>query len=499
VALPRPSFSHARLQLALGAVFIAALLCFPAGAAAQQAVGAQLHPLWSNTSQADFDRELDMLKQAGANTARIDLSWASLETEGRGQRSQWFVDKTDTFLDHAQARGIKVIATLWATPCWASSAPADLRQGCAGAWWDRRVDRYAPTAPSDYADAAQWVARRWGGRLHALEIWNEPNEADHSFLRSPDPAASYAAIVKSAYPAVKAVAPGLPVLAGATSFNDRAFIARLYELGLRGNHDGISIHPYSENRDPDLTRGPGMEKWTFRQGVAWIRELMVANGDGAKGLWLTELGWSTCTANNGWCVPEAKQAEYVADSVRIAREWSYVKAMVVYNLRDKSSNPGSREGQFGLVRRDFTPKPAYAALAGALGAGGGPSRPSGSLKRRPALQLVRLGRAVKHNRRVRLRLRCVAGAGRSCRGMVRMAARTRASSTRLRRTHSKASGPRRFGLRPGRSAWVSVRLSRRARIVLRRGRRLPVRVMARLRSHSPGNVARSFVLKPSRR
>lgn len=45
--------------------------------------GAATHPLWSDSSVADFDAELDRLADAGANVVRIDVSWSTLEEHGR--------------------------------------------------------------------------------------------------------------------------------------------------------------------------------------------------------------------------------------------------------------------------------------------------------------------------------------------------------------------------------------------------------------------------------
>lgn len=331
--------------------------------------GAQVHSLWSSSTLEHATRELNRLQSAGADTVRLDLSWSSLEQKGKGQYAQWYVDKADAVFNAAAARGIKVVAAFHTTPCWASSAPDGLKQDCSGTWWDRNVHNYPPTSASNYADAAAWVARRWGDRMAALEIWNEPNEANQDFLISTDPAAAYAALVKAAYSPVKTTRPELPVIVGSTSFADRTFIQRLYDLGIKGHHDGIAIHPYNESRDPDDRRSAGLEKWTFRSGVPWIRRAMVANGDADKGLWLTEFGWSTCASgSSSWCVTEAKQSEYVNDAFRIAREdnWGYVKAMLVYNLRNKGTDPADRESQFGLLRRDFTAKPGWLRFRDAM-------------------------------------------------------------------------------------------------------------------------------------
>jgi hypothetical protein len=65
--------------------------------------------------------------------------------------------------------------TLFTTPCWASSAPDTIEQGCAGAWWEREVGSYPPTNPADFAEAAAWVAARWGDSMAAIEIWKTAN------------------------------------------------------------------------------------------------------------------------------------------------------------------------------------------------------------------------------------------------------------------------------------------------------------------------------------
>lgn len=351
-----------------GAIAAACAFCALSGAGASERLGGvTVHPLWGDSSVADFDRELDMAKAAGANAVRMDLSWSSLELEGEGRFSEPYVTKADTFLEHAQARGLEVIATLWSTPCWASSAPEELKQGCEGTWWEREVHLYAPTDPDDYADAAEWVLRRWGAQLRAVEVWNEPNLAVS--LKASDPAATYASILKAAYPRMKAAAPGVTVLGGSLAFSDGDFLMALYDKhAIKGHYDAIAYHPYNEWRHPGDPWLPKWRKYAYRPGTRWMRDIMVARGDAAVDLWITETGFSTCVAGSDrWCVTEDQQAEYTEASYRIAREeWPFVKAVLSYNLRNKGDAPADREAQFGLLRRDFEPKPAYAALKRAL-------------------------------------------------------------------------------------------------------------------------------------
>lgn len=328
--------------------------------------GVQLHPFWSDTTTRDVERELDMTKAAGADTVRIDLSWSTLEFEGKGRRSADYIAKVDRFFEQARSRDLRVIATFWSTPCWASTAPAERKQGCRGRWWERGVQRYPPQRASDYADAATWVARRWGDHMDALEIWNEPNLP--AFMRSPQPARAYAAIVKSAYPQIKDAAPGLPVLAGAMSLSDGMFLTALYDEGIKGNYDGLSYHPYGDGRDPSRLGPPSERRYSFRRGTRWLRDIQAAHGDSATPLWQTEVGFTTCTAAaNRPCVTESQQSDYVAEVFRIVRdEMPFVRAVIVYNLRNKGTDPADVESQFGLLERDFRPKLGYRGLERAL-------------------------------------------------------------------------------------------------------------------------------------
>jgi hypothetical protein len=348
-------------------VALALALTGSAAANAPPLRGAVTHPLWADSSVADFDRELDLLAAAGANTVRIDLGWSSLEPDAKGQHAQWYVDKADTFLAHARARGLRTIVTLFTTPCWASSAPDTIKQGCAGNWWEREVGFYPPTNPADFADAAAFVAQRWGDSMSAIEIWNEPNY--DFWFRSAVPAVDYAAMLRAAYTRIKQVKPALPVLGPAMLASDGPFLEALYAQGVRGYFDGLSLRPFNQGRSPyDSTVPPLGLPHVYLLGVPWIRSIMVAHGDAAKRMWFTEVGWSSCAPGpNIWCITQDLQARYVADAFRIIRDrWDYVQAVTVYNLRNKGTDPLDRETQMGLVHRDFTPKPSYFAFRDVL-------------------------------------------------------------------------------------------------------------------------------------
>jgi hypothetical protein len=350
--------------LAAFAVFALVAAVLPARAGAAQTAAVQAHLLWARYDSAAVSRQLDQAKQAGAGMVRVDLGWASLEVDGKGRYSAWYLAKIDHVVKQAEERGIKVLFTLWETPCWASTAPDTLKQGCAGAWWDRDVQRYPPANASDYADALAYLTKRYGRRVAAWEIWNEPNHSD--YFKASDKVASYAALVKAAYPAAKAADPGATIIAGSLADADYEFTEALYAHGVKGNFDAWSVHPYSEDRSPLHPGISGWEKKSFVSGVPRVRDTMLRQGDD-KPIWLTEFGWSTCTVRGLQayrnCVDPEVQARYLQLAFKQMQAFSsYVPVGVWFNLQDTGSDLGDRLDNYGLLSFNGAEKPAFSAF-----------------------------------------------------------------------------------------------------------------------------------------
>ena len=411
--MPRQTLRRRALRLttATAVLLATALLGATTSLAATTPLrGLQLHSLWSSSGPGTIKRELDISRDLGANVVRLDVGWSSLETAGKGRMSDGYVQRLDQFVNGADARGIKVIVTLWGTPCWASSAPEAIKQSCSGSWWDRGVTQYPPTDAGDYGDISRWVTARYGTKLAALEVWNEPNLDDDRFWKSDDEAGDYVKLLRAAYPAAKAGNADVPVLGGSLAAADKPFLDRMYAAGAKGYYDGISIHPYNEWRDPANMWQEKWRKYTLVPGTQWIREGQLAAGDKTP-IWITEFGWTTCKGMN-WCVSQKQQAAYTARSVRIiADRLPYVRAATVYDLRDEGNSKTRMDDNFGIVRHDYSPKPVYAALKSAwAGKYGKPkNRVRLSVRRHRSSLLVR-GRAkagtVLYLRLVRCGRRC---------------------------------------------------------------------------------------------
>jgi hypothetical protein len=349
-------------KLALFALVLACL-AVPSSASAAQVPAVQTHLLWSQYDTAAVDRQMDRARDAGAKMLRVDVGWSSLETTGKGQYSQWYVDKLDHVVSGANQRGLKLLLTFWETPCWASSAPASAKQGCSGNWWDRGVQLYPPNNPRDYADALAWAIRRYGNRVAAWEIWNEPNLPE--FFKADDPAGSYATLVRTAYPAAKAANPGATIVAGSLAQSDYEFTERLMRLGVGGHFDAWSVHPYSEDRSPRDPGTPGYSRMVMALGVPQVRQMLLKHGQNQP-LWLTEFGWSTCKVRGGRAyengVNESTQADYLRQAFELMRSWSYVQVGVWFNIQDTAGDPSSRVDNYGLLRDNGSEKPAFAAF-----------------------------------------------------------------------------------------------------------------------------------------
>jgi arabinogalactan endo-1,4-beta-galactosidase len=326
------------------AAICAALVAIAAGpASADQLRGVALHPMDQDRGAAVILNEFGMLHHAGATSIRFDVYWSAVETEP-GRYDDPTVRWIDWVMAEARARGLKVILDVWSTPCWDSSAPPSVDpKGCRPGWWHYPVGDYPPTNAEDYARFAAFAAERWGSDLAALELWNEPN-GGQSF-RSSRPAADYAALVKAAYPAVKAVAPGLPVIMSLGG-TDTRFLDELYFFGVQGYYDGVAVHPYNQP--------------TFA-GLTAFRSDQLAHGD-ADPLWVTEVGWSSATST------ERGQARDVASALRQLAALPYVAAVEIYDMRDDPRDPGDPGSRFGLLYADMIPKPAWAAFASTLAA-----------------------------------------------------------------------------------------------------------------------------------
>jgi hypothetical protein len=318
----------------------------------------------SDAPLALADKEIAQAQALHADVVRAELPWSVLEPRGPSQIDPRALAFADRLVEDAAARGIHVILFVDSTPCWASSAPAPLLRQCRPS---RRgpADAWPPREPSAYAAFVAYVAQRYGTRLAAIEIWNEPDQANQLYFAGPNKARRYAAVLRAAYPAIKQASPNVPVIAGSLVGSNGVFLRALYAAGIKGYYDGLAVHFYS------LTLA----------SLRSFRQVQLANGD-SKPLWLDEFGWSSCwprykMQQEQACVTPQIQAQNITSVFRTLVRTPYIAAATLYQLK------GSRAEDFGVLSGNGARKPAFAALSKVLASpfSGAPSPVTLSLRR----------------------------------------------------------------------------------------------------------------------
>jgi hypothetical protein len=311
--------------------------------------GVNVAGLGYNSTPAQADQTIALARALHAKVVRTDTPWSVLEPSAPGAVEPRALAFVDRLVGDAAASGIKVIMDVDSTPCWASSAPAALLRKCVPTR-ESQANSWAPSNPASFAAVMSFLAGRYGTRLTALEVWNEPDQANQDYLAGPEKPQHYAALLRAAYPAVKQANPAVLVLGGSIIGSNGVFLRALYAAGIKGYYDGLAVHFYT------LTLG----------ALRAIRETQLANGD-SKPLWLDEFGWSSCwpryrTQQEQACVTPAVQGSNLTNVFRSLARTPYVAADVSYKLQ------GSVAENFGVLNANGTRKPAFGSLAQVLAA-----------------------------------------------------------------------------------------------------------------------------------
>jgi hypothetical protein len=369
--LPRPAKAMALVLCALAWLLAPDHARATAGAHAAAGAplgGINIGGLEHGSSPAEADRSIARAKQLHARIVRVAFPWAMLEPREAQVLDAHALAFTDRLVSDAAAAGIRVSVTVGTTPCWASSAPRALLSRCRPGQ-DSRANAWPPREAADYAAVVAALAQRYGSRLAAIEVWNEPDQSNEDYFAGPNKPAAYTAVLRAAYPAIKHADPSLPVLGGSLVGSNGRFLRALYRAGIRGYYDGLSVHFYN------LTLA----------SLRSIHEVQLANGD-ITPLWLDEFGWTSCwpqqrIEQQQGCVTTQVQAENLENTFHALAHSAYVAAAVVYKLED------SPREDFGVLSRNGARKRSFAALAGVL------ATPFGSA-RKVSLRLRRQGAGV---------------------------------------------------------------------------------------------------------
>jgi hypothetical protein len=270
--------------------------------------------------------------ECGATWIREDFSWQQMSPLS----NRVSVRRHDRAIDAALGAGLRILGLPTSWPYW--SHP------------------YTTRGLREFISFLSQIARRYRRRVAAWEIWNEPN-VPGSWRGTPE---QYADILAAAYAALKDIDPEVLVvgpctsgpgdLSGPSSLAAWRWIERV--LNSRAPlFDTFSFHPYEGRRSP--------EQAGFVQTVQRLRQLVQRAGHPVR-LWITEQGWSSDCANPA--LDDVQQARLLVRAYLLGR-MAGVELYIWYDARNDGLALADPEDNYGLLRRDFTAKAAYRALA----------------------------------------------------------------------------------------------------------------------------------------
>jgi hypothetical protein len=357
-----------RARLWLAAFTVVAL----AGMGAAPAALAVPGNFWGVVPQGTPSAEqLELLKAGGVDSIRIPISWSSVQPV-RGGVFNW--SDADSFVAAAAAARLDILPFLSTAPSWAvptdrrfgSAAFLPVRTGVQRSGWKRFVTqavlRYGPNGTfwSEHPALPRKPLRTW-------QIWNEENFK--YFVARPNPA-EYGKLVKLSSAAVKAVDPGAKIILGGlfsrpieATFHKHPpqayfasdFLEGMYKStpGIASKFQGYALHPYTGSYKNLTSR------------VEEVRRVLKANHDLGKGLWFTELGWSSepPQPNNSFAKGRAGQARELKGAFRLfvakQRQWN-LQRIYWFAINDLGGVCNFCGGA-GLFGNGFKPKPAWFA------------------------------------------------------------------------------------------------------------------------------------------
>ncbi len=284
---------------------------------------------------------------------RLDLRWDIVEQtplENLEQTGNWHI--FDASIHAARVRGIKVLGILQAPPGWATTTGHEQ-----GTLTQQGLEHWVK-----YVRA---VVTRYGNELYALEIYNEPN-LSMFYLGTVDQYVDEYLIparqqIRALNSNIKITGPSLSNLMSAT-IKVEDFYKRLgqrqhaYQAATGQRFfDIITHHTYNDKSKgvvEEFTKGRKSCFLFFcKQTRKPLLKIFADAGFSSEPIWLTEFGWNTKD------VTEQTQGQNLIEALTQLASVPRMQAAFVYHLIDESNS-----GDYGVLRPDYSPKPAYDRL-----------------------------------------------------------------------------------------------------------------------------------------
>ena len=318
-------------------------------------------------------RDLDLIRDAGFGWVKQNVGWRDVEGAAKGAFDWYF---TDRIVAEAEERGLRILFRLDREPFWAIPG-----RGV-------HSDNGPPEDPQDFGDFCHAVAERYRGRVHAYQVWNEPN-LSREWGGFPPDVAGYVELLRACYIGVKTADPGaLVVSAGLAptgsglpdAIPDTDYLKQMYEAGAGSYFDALGLNAPGYKAPPEVSPEEaasaaeygGQPFFCFRH-VETMRDIMVEYADDHKQVVILEMGWTTDLRPDSpyrWhAVTPEEQADYLVRAFEYAQEnWDpWIGLMTVLSIADPAWTPEDEQFWWAVTEPSWPEtlvRPAYEALTG---------------------------------------------------------------------------------------------------------------------------------------
>jgi hypothetical protein len=289
---------------------------------------------WGIASGAEWSGEYPkfnpMLQRAGVKWMRLFTEWQSIQPK----QGQWKWEVPDAMVANCRANNIH-LAGIWAYFAPWASADGGTRKG--------------PIKDMQYwRDYVRAAVARYQKDIKYWEVWNEFNG---SFYVGQNKVKDYADLVVAAYDTAKKIDPNIKIGMSVANF-DVSFLDSVIKAGAADRFDYVCVHPY-ENLGAVAEGG----EVGYLSLVGNLRDMLAANKQRADiPLWITEIGHQAPIKAEP--KGDAQQADMLVKAYVLSIAQGFDR-VCWFEARGPAYGQGT---DHGIIRPDWTPRPAYDAL-----------------------------------------------------------------------------------------------------------------------------------------
>jgi hypothetical protein len=269
------------------------------------------------TPGSDQINEVDQMANLHTQVCRMQMNWHTIEAGATKPESKDWT-QYDDLVTHLVSHGITPVFAICGAPEWACGW-GGYPYHIPGTGNDATYQAYVTKLATFCGEAAT----RYATTVNHWQIWNEPN--DTYFWHEQDVSgALYAEMYKPCHVAIHAAnanaivcGPPLssPYVGGLNPVgHPDVFLPAFWEAGALP--DAIGVHLYQGGESvahAGEVAGPSettawQDSWV---DISRVRDLMVAAGQSAAPIWMTEFAWKGETTPDTGSTTFARQAEYL--------------------------------------------------------------------------------------------------------------------------------------------------------------------------------------------